>query len=159
MRHANAVWAVDIEWLSFSVRTAASGRVSQMSETHEARKVGHAGTVLEDPGGHAIALALVEASASAATDDTSSILTTMLKEVQGIVYLDRGRLRLRIAVDHRNDTAHVDVIVRRVEVWRAPRALYPKGTRQLRQVIGRRGILVSEGSLRKSLCAHEGSQV
>ena len=116
VRHANAVWAVDVERLGFGVCTAASGRVSQMSEAHEARKVRDARAVLENPGSHTVTLALVEASTSAATDDTSGILATMLEEVEGIMHLDRCRLRLWIAMDHRNDTAHIDVIMRRVEV-------------------------------------------
>jgi len=116
VRHANAVWAIDIERLGFSVCTAASGGVSQMSETHEARKVRDARAVLKNLGGHTVTLALVKASTSAATDNTSGILAAMLEEVEGIVHLNRGRLRLWITVDHRNDTAHIDVIVRRVEV-------------------------------------------
>jgi hypothetical protein len=77
-----------------------------MSESHEAGQVGDARAILEDLGGHAVALALVEASASTATDDAGRILTAVLEKVESIMHFDRSRLRLRVAVNHSNDTTH-----------------------------------------------------
>lgn len=115
--HADTVRAVDVEGLSFSIRTAAGGGVSQVAEAHEAGKVGHAGAVLEDLGGHTVALALVEATTGTAADYSGSVLPAMLEKVEGIVHLDRSRLRLRVTVDHSNDTAHFDVMVRSEGLW------------------------------------------
>ena len=109
--HADTVRAVDVEGLSFSVRAATGSGVSQVAEAHEAGKVGHTGAVLEDLGGHAVALALVEATTGTATDYSGSILAAVLEKVEGVMHLDRSRLRLGVAVDHSNNTAHVDVMV------------------------------------------------
>ena len=80
-----------------------------MAKTHEAGEIGNTGTILEDLGGHAIALALMETTASAAADYTSSILSAMLKEIESIMDLDRSGLRLGVTVDDSNDTTHFDV--------------------------------------------------
>jgi len=130
--HADTVGAVDVEGLSLSVRAAAGGRVSQVAEAHEAGEVGHACAVLEDTRRHTVALALVEATTSTATDYSGSILAAMLEEVEGIVHLDRSRLRLGIAVDHSNDTAHFDVMAGCGEAWSKNSGLYATKTRQLR---------------------------
>lgn len=91
VRHTDAVRAVDVEGLSLRVRAATSSRVSQVAETHVAGQVGNACTILEDPGSHAVALALVEASTRAAAHDTGSILSTVLEQVQRIVYFNGCR--------------------------------------------------------------------
>ena len=82
-----------------------------MTKTHVSRQVSNASTVLEDLGGHAVALALVEATTGTATDYSGSILAAVLEKVEGVMHLDRSRLRLGVAVDHSNNTAHVDVMV------------------------------------------------
>jgi len=79
VRHADSVGAVDIKWLGFRVCAAASCRISQMTQTHESRKVRNAGSVVEDFGCHSIALALVEPPAAATTDDARGILSTVLE--------------------------------------------------------------------------------
>jgi hypothetical protein len=91
--HADSVRAVHIERLCLCVGAAASGGVSQVTKTHEARKIRDASAVVEDLGGHAVALALVKATASAATDYAGRILAAVLEEIQRIVDLDRRRLR------------------------------------------------------------------
>jgi hypothetical protein len=63
-----------------------------MAETHEAGEVRDARSIVEDLGGHAVALALVKASTGAAADDSGRILTTVLEQIQRIVDLYRGRL-------------------------------------------------------------------
>lgn len=83
-----------------------------MAETHESREIGNASAVLENLGGHTVALALVETTTGAAADYSSSVLAAVLEEIEGIVDLNRSRLRLGVAVDDCNDTAHFDVIVR-----------------------------------------------
>ena len=79
-----------------------------MAKTHEAWEVGNTSTILEDLGGHAVALALVETTTSTAADYTSSILSAMLEQIEGIMDLDRSGLRLGVAVDNSNDTTHFD---------------------------------------------------
>ena len=70
MGHADAVWAVDIERLSFSIGAAASSWVPQMTKAHEARQIRDSSSLLEDLGGETVALTLVEASSSTAGDNT-----------------------------------------------------------------------------------------
>ena len=111
MSHADTVRAVDVKGLGLRVCAAASCGVSQMAKTHEAGEIGNTSTILEDLGGHAIALALVETTAGTAADYTSSVLSTVLEEVEGIVNLYRSGLRLGVAVDNGNDTAHFDVVL------------------------------------------------
>jgi hypothetical protein len=93
VRHADSVWAVHVERLCLCIGAAASGRVSKVAEAHEAGEVRDAGAVVEDLGCHAVAFALVEASASAAADYACRILTAVLQKIQRIVDLDRGGLR------------------------------------------------------------------
>jgi hypothetical protein len=88
VRHTNTVRAVDVERLSLGVGAAAGCGVSKVAEAHEARKIGDTGTVLEDLRGHAVALALVEATTGTATDYSSSVLAAVLEEVECIVHLD-----------------------------------------------------------------------
>ena len=128
VRHTDAVWTVDVERLCLSICATSGCGVSQMTKAHEARQVRDASAILEDLGGHAVALALVEASSSTTTDNACRILPAMLKQVQGIVYFDRGRLRftallstqlgqsmcmrLRVPVDHCDDATHIEVCVK-----------------------------------------------
>jgi hypothetical protein len=78
---------------------------------------------VEDLGGHAVTLALVEASTATAAHNARRILSAMLEEVERIVTLDRSRLgfpftyqlslvgagsSLRIRVDHGDDAAHAE---------------------------------------------------
>jgi hypothetical protein len=90
--HADSVRAVHIERLCLCIGAATCGRVSQVTEAHEARKIRDASAVVEDLGGHAVARALVKAPTSAAADYTGGILASVLEEVQRIVDLDRRRL-------------------------------------------------------------------
>lgn len=109
--HTDTVRAIDVKGLGLRVRAAASCRVSQMAKTHEAGEIGNTSTILEDLGGHAIALALVETTAGTAADYTSSVLSAVLEEVKGIVNFYRSGLRLGVAVDNGNDTTHFDVVL------------------------------------------------
>lgn len=90
--HANAIGTVHVERLCFCICAAASSRVSQVTKAHEARQVGDPGAISKDPGGHAIALALVEAPTSTAAHDPGSILASVLEQVERIVDLDRCRI-------------------------------------------------------------------
>lgn len=56
---ADPVWTVDIEGLRFGIGAASSCRIPQVADSHGTRKVCQPGTVMEDPGSHAIAFALV----------------------------------------------------------------------------------------------------
>jgi hypothetical protein len=78
VRHADSVRAVHIERLCLCIGAAAGRGVSKVAETHEARKVRDARAVVEDLGGHTVALALVEAPARTTADYASSILATVL---------------------------------------------------------------------------------
>jgi hypothetical protein len=105
-----------------------------MTETHESREVGHASAILEDLGGHAIALALVETTTGTATDYTSSVLAAVLEKIESIVDLNRSGLRLGVAMDNGNDTTHFGELecedVRVMLLW-----VYTK-TRQLWYFLG-----------------------
>jgi len=90
--HGDAIRAVDIKGLCLGICTAACGRVSKMTEPHEAWEVGHAGAIVENLGSHAVALALVEAAAAIAADNASGILPTVLEEVKPIMDLDSSRV-------------------------------------------------------------------
>lgn len=83
--HADAVRAVHVERLGFRVGTAAGGGVAKMTKAHVAGEVSDAGSVLEDLGGHAVALALVETTTRAAAYDSGGILTAVLEQIQRIV--------------------------------------------------------------------------
>jgi hypothetical protein len=76
--HADTVRAVNIKRLSFRVGTAAGGGVAKVAKAHVARQICNTSAVLEDLGGHTVALALVEAATRAAAHDTRGILTTVL---------------------------------------------------------------------------------
>lgn len=104
--HADAIRAVNVERLCFRVGAAAGGGVAKVTKAHVARQVSDTGSVLEDLGGHAVALALVETTTRAAAHDTSRILATVLEQVQRIVDLDGCRSRLGISVDHSDDSTH-----------------------------------------------------
>lgn len=86
--HADAVRAVHVERLSLRIGTAASSRVSQVAEAHEARQVRDPSALLEHLGGETVALALVEPPTSAAGDDTSRILASVLKQIKRLVKLN-----------------------------------------------------------------------
>jgi hypothetical protein len=90
--HTDAVWTVDVEWLCLGVRAASGRGVSKVTQSHEARKVRDPGAIVEDLGGHTVALALVEAATATAAHDTRRILPAMLEKVERIVTLYRGRL-------------------------------------------------------------------
>jgi hypothetical protein len=77
-----------------------------VTKTHVSGQVSDAGTVLEDLGGHAVALALVEATTGAAAHNTGGILTTVLEEIQSIVDLDGCCRRFRVSVNNGDDSAH-----------------------------------------------------
>lgn len=76
--HGDSVRAVDVERLSLCVGTASSSRISQVTETHEAREIRNSLTLLEHSGGKAVAFALVETSTGTASNYTSRILATVL---------------------------------------------------------------------------------
>lgn len=104
--HADAVGAVNVERLGFRIGAAASRGVAEVTEAHVARQISDASSVLKDLGGHAIALALVEASTRATAHDTSGILATMLKQIQSIVDLDGRGGRFGITVDNGDNSTH-----------------------------------------------------
>lgn len=56
-----------------------------MGKTHISRKIDDPLSILEDLGGHAIALALKYPASLGASRDTASILATMLEVVQTLV--------------------------------------------------------------------------
>jgi hypothetical protein len=79
--HADTVRAVDVKGLSLGIRAATCRWVSKVAESHEAREVRNTGAIVEDLGGHSVALALVEATASTAAHDACRILSAMLEKI------------------------------------------------------------------------------
>lgn len=77
MGKADAVWTVHIERLCFGIGTATSCRVAQVPNTHGAGKVRDFGAILEDLGGHAIGLQLVDSAPGRTGRNTGCILTTV----------------------------------------------------------------------------------
>ena len=85
MSEADAVRRVDVERLCLSICAAAGSRVSEVANTHVAREVAHALTVVEHLGCKSVALTLEELAAARACGDTASILATVLEVVQRLV--------------------------------------------------------------------------
>ena len=85
MSEADAVWGVDVERLRLSICTAASGRVSEVANTHVTGEVAHTLTVVEHFGCKSVTLALEKLAAARACGDTASILATVLKVVQRLL--------------------------------------------------------------------------
>lgn len=77
MGQANTVGAVHIKGLSLGIRAASSSWVSQMSNAHEAWKVRHSRTIIENLGCHTIGLQLVNATTCRARCNTRSILASI----------------------------------------------------------------------------------
>ena len=130
-----------------------------MAKAHEAWQVGNARTVLEDSGGHAVAFALVEAATGTAADYAGSVLAAVLEEIEGIVHLDRRRLRLRIAVDDCDNTAHFEVIYKRKGIGGSLEEGWSARTRQFGGPERAEEAELTVGSLRKSLCAQTAEAV
>lgn len=106
VRKTNAVRAVDIERLRFGVGATSSGGISQVTQTHKAGKIGHPGAVVEDLGGHTIALALIDAATRRAGSNPTGILSAMLKEIEGFVQFERRGRRRGVRMNQRQNTAH-----------------------------------------------------
>lgn len=123
---ADTIRTVHIERLRFSIGTATSSRVAQVTDAHRAGQVCNLRTILEDLGCHAIGLQLVDPAPGSAGRDTGCILATVcvtadlvggslcvyrsvltLKQVQGLVEVYRGGGR-RICQDQSDDATHVD---------------------------------------------------
>lgn len=77
MGEADAVWTIHIEWLCFGIGATTGSRVAQMSDTHRAGQARDFGAILEDLGGHAIGLQLVDSAPGRAGRNTGCILTTV----------------------------------------------------------------------------------
>lgn len=103
---ADSIWAVYVEGLGFRVGAAAGRGVSEVTETHETGEICDSGAVVEDLGGHAIALALVEAATRGAGGYSASILASVLEQIQGVVNLNGGGGGRRIRVDNGDDATH-----------------------------------------------------
>ena len=77
----DAVRAVHVEWLSLSRCAASGGWVSKVPNAHETWEILSALPILKDLGGHAVALALVDAPSAGTGCDATSILSSMLQIV------------------------------------------------------------------------------
>lgn len=74
---ANAVGAVHVERLGLRIRTAPSGRVTKVTNSHRSREIGNFGTVMEDLSCHAVGLQLVDPTTGSTGCDSGCILTTI----------------------------------------------------------------------------------
>jgi hypothetical protein len=88
VRQADAVGAVDVEWLSFSAGTSSCCRVPKVAYAHGSGKVLDTGTIAEHPGGHSIPLGLKYAATSGTSSYATSILATVLEEVESLVEIN-----------------------------------------------------------------------
>ena len=77
----NAVGAVHVEWLGLSRCAASGGWVTEVAESHETWEILNTLSVPEDLGGHAVALALVDAPPAGTSRDPAGILASMLEIV------------------------------------------------------------------------------
>lgn len=74
---ADAVRAVDIKRLSFSVGTASGGGIAQVSDAHAAQQIRQPGAGLENLGCHAILLSDVDATTRCRGGNADSVLTAV----------------------------------------------------------------------------------
>jgi len=111
--HADAIGTVDVERLGLGAGAGTSSRVAEVPDAHRTGQILEARAIAEDFGGHAVALGLVNATSSSASGDTTSILTSVLQEVQSFVEVDGSlaggvRIVANVAEDHTKDTTHLD---------------------------------------------------
>jgi hypothetical protein len=78
-----------------------------MSQSHEAREVLNAFSVLEDLRGHSVALTLIDSASGRTSGDTAGILTAMLEKIQRIVDVSGSRDRLGVSMDDSDNATHL----------------------------------------------------
>lgn len=110
MCKGDAVRAVHIEWLCLSRCAAPGGWVAKVTESHESWKILNTLSILEDLGGHTVALALVDTSSAGTGCNTAGILSAVLEIVQGVVEVSRGigglAVLLEVAHDQGKNSTH-----------------------------------------------------